>query len=42
MASSFLDRTLSLLASLSRWYNNEKVILLDNLTFLSRRKECRK
>lgn len=28
-----LDRTLSLLASLSRWYNNEKVILLDNLTF---------
>lgn len=29
----FLDRTLSLLASLSRWYNNEKVILLDNLTF---------
>ncbi|ROX35749.1 hypothetical protein EGW48_11995 [Enterococcus faecium] len=24
----FLDRTLSLLASLSRWYNNEKVILL--------------
>ena len=29
-----LDRTLSLLASLSRWYNNEKVILLDNLTFI--------
>jgi hypothetical protein len=42
VASSFLDRTLSLLASLSRWYNNEKVILLDNLTFLSREKGVQK